>query len=782
MGNLSNHSHFQRLGCVRLALTLLVISVSVWPLLAEESKDSERLTIERIFDSSEFTSKSLESPLWLKDRAAYTVLEKDDRNEEKDDEETKEEDEDNNDRSGRSVVRYDAKSGAREVLVPSRLLIPTGESTPLTIDGYAWSDDESKLLITTNSKRVWRKKTLCDYWVLDVSARELRKLGGGAAPSSMMFAKFSPDGQQVAYVCENNIYVEHLGEGKITQLTDNGSDIIINGTFDWVYEEELGLRDGIRWSPDSSKIAYWQLNTEGVREIYLMNHTDSVYPQLKRIKYPKVGERNSASRVGVVNARGGETLWLDVPGDPRNHYLARMDWAKSSEEIVIQQFNRLQNTNRVMLADAGTGKLRTILTERDDAWVDLHGDIQWIDEGKKFLWLSERDGWQHAYVVSRSGEKVQLVTPGEFDVTGLMAVDEVSKWLYCMASPDNPSQRYLHRVRLDGSDAQRVTPADHSGTHSYQISDDARWAIHSYSSFDTPPVTQLVSLPQHKTIRVLEDNKKLRETLSKIERQPPEFFYADIGQDVSLHAWCMKPAEFDPEKKYPLLVYVYGEPAGQSVLDTWKGKQYLWNLLLAEHGYLVMSFDNRGTPAPRGRAWRKSIYRQVGILASKDQANALSTVLDRRPYVDRERIGIWGWSGGGSMSLNMIFRYPDLYHTAMAVAPVSNQRHYDTIYQERYMGLPADNVEGFREGSPITHAHQLQGNLLIVHGTADDNVHYQGAEALVNELIAKNKQFTMMAYPNRTHSISEGVGTTRHLYELLTRYLREHLAEGPRDR
>ena len=377
---------------------------------------------------------------------------------------------------------------------------------------------------------------------------------------------------------------------------------------------------------------------------------------------------------------------------------------------------------------------------------------------------------------------MRLVTPGEFDVIGISALDEANDWLYYMASPDDPSQRYLYRVRLDGSDLQRVTPTDQSGTHSYQFSDDARWAIHSYSSFDTPPVTQLVRLPEHETVRVLDDNSELLEALAKIDRTPTEFFYVDIDQDVSLHGWCMKPADFDPEKKYPLLIFVYGEPFGSTVNDSWGGRRYLWHQMHTEHGYIVMSIDNRGTASPRGRAWRKSIYRQIGILASKDQAAALRTVLDRREYVDRDRIGIWGWSGGGSMSLNMIFRYPELYHTAMAVAAVPNQRHYDTIYQERYMGLPEDNVKGFREGSPITYAHQLEGNLLIVHGTGDDNVHYQGTEALVNELIAENKRFTMMVYPNRTHSISEGKGTTRHLYELLTRYLYENLPEGSRDR
>jgi len=796
MRNLPYDRRSLRLALARLTSALVIIATSVCPLAADEPEEDKPLTVERIFDSREFRSESLGPLRWLKDQAAYAVLErseKDDKDEKDSDEEKKNEnkddgknddkDDDASDRSGRlGIVRYDAKSGDRKVLVPLRLLIPSGESLPLSIDSYSFSDDKSKLLIFTNSKRVWRQRTRGDYWVLDISGRELRKLGGDAAPSTMMFAKFSPDGRHVAYVREKNIYVEHLSDRRITQLTDDGSDIIINGTFDWVYEEELGLRDGIRWSPDSRRVAYWQLNTKGVREIYLINHTDSVYPRLKPIKYPKVGERNSASRVGVVNARGGKTLWLDVPGDPRNHYIARMDWAENTKEIEIQQLNRLQNTNLVMLADAGSGKLRTILTERDDAWVDIYGNLRWIDDGKRFLWLSDRDGWRHVYVVSRSGEEVRLVTPGDFDVTSISAVDEAGGWLYYMASPDNPSQRYLYRVRLDGSDLQRVTPADQSGTHSYRFSDDAHWAIHSYSTFDTPPVTQLVRLPEHKTVRVLADNSELREELSKIKRQPTEFFYTDIGQDVSLHGWLMKPSDFDPEKKYPLLIYVYGEPAGQTVTDSWSARNYLWYLMHTQHGYLVMSIDNRGTASARGREFRKSIYRQIGILSSKDQAAALRTVLDSREYVDRDRIGIWGWSGGGSMSLNMIFRYPELYHTAMSVAAVPNQRHYDTIYQERYMGLPRDNVKGFREGSPITYAHQLKGNLLIVHGTADDNVHYQGFEALVNELIAENKRFTMMAYPNRTHSIREGAGTTRHLYELLTRYLYENLPEGSRDR
>lgn len=404
-----------------------------------------------------------------------------------------------------------------------------------------------------------------------------------------------------------------------------------------------------------------------------------------------------------------------------------------------------------------------------------------MDDGSAFTWLSERDGWRHLYLVSRSGEKITLLTPGQFDVISTLSIDEKGGWAYYIASPDNPAQRYLYRSPLDGSGkVERVTPANQKGMNRYQISTDSKWAFHTYSSFDTPPIIELVSLPEHTTKIVLADNSELRSKLDVLKRTPTEFFRVDIGEGVQLDGWCMKPPDFNPEKKYPLFFFVYGEPAGQTVNDTWGGKRYLWHLMLAQQGYLVMSVDNRGTSAPRGREWRKCIYRQVGILASADQAAATRAIIKRWSYVDPDRIGIWGWSGGGSMSLNAIFRYPDLYHTAMAIAFISNQRFYDTIYQERYMGLPDDNEEGYTNGSPITFAHQLKGNLLIVHGTADDNCHYQSFEVLVNEMIKHNKRFSMMSYPNRTHAINEGENTRRHLYGLLTGYLNENLPAGPR--
>jgi len=746
--------------------------------VAGESGDGSILNLERIFTAGEFDAKKFGPIRWLEDGSGYTTLEDSEAPAQGKSAQSGNESED--DRT-KDIVRYEPESGARDVIVPSRRLIPKGESQPLEIDGYSWSPDGKKLLVFTNTERVWRRNTRGDYWVLHLTNWDLQKIGGEAEPSTLMFAKFSPDGGRVAYVRERNLYVQNLNDLRITQLTDDGSDMIVNGTSDWVYEEEFSLRDGFRWSPNGKSIAYWQFNTEGVRDFHLINYTESLYPKLTTFKYPKVGQKNSACRVGVISSHGGQTRWLRVSDDPRNNYIPRMEWAENSRTIVLQQLNRLQNTNAVMLANVRRNRLRTILTEKDEAWVDVGDNLKWLDDGRRFTWLSERDGWRHVYLISRSGKKMTLLTPGEFDVIDVLGADEAGGWVYYIASPDNPTQRYLYRAPLDGSGSvHRVTPAGQEGTHQYQMSPDSKWAIHTYSSADQPPVIDLVRLPGHTSVCVQEDNSELREKIAALKKRPTEFFRIDIGDGVLLDGWCMKPPDFDPQKQYPLFFYVYGEPAGQTVLDRWGGEKYLWHLMLAQQGYLVVSVDNRGTPAPRGRAWRKCVYRQIGILASTDQAAATRAIIEKWPYVDPDRVGIWGWSGGGSMSLNAIFRYPGLYHTAVAIAFISDQRFYDTIYQERYMGLPDDNKEGFKNGSPITFAHQLKGNLLIVHGTGDDNCHYQSCEALINELVEHNKHFSMMAYPNRSHSIKEGENTKRHLYELLTRYLNENLPPGPK--
>lgn len=751
-------SHFSfRAGFVILLVTLTAAS----SVRADEERDPGLLTLDRIYDSREFELKPF-SARWHGKGLGYTTLE-----------------DSADEQSGHDIVFHDAATGERKILVYAAHLVPDGQSAPLSIDGYSWSATGSLVLIYTNSQRVWRQKTRGDYWILDRSSHELRKLGGDAPPASLMFAKIAPTARQVAYVRDADIYVEDLDSGSVRQITQRASENIINGTFDWVYEEELSLRDGFRWSPDGERIAFWQLDTSGVREVTLVNNTQALYPQLTRIKYPKVGQQNPASRIGVVKLASGDVTWMKVPGDPRNHYLARMEWTANSHELVLKQLNRLQNRNRVMFVDVHTGKATTIFDDEDEAWLDVHDEMMWLSDGRQFTWVSERDGWRHVYLVSRSGNQMRRVTPGDFDVTKLLRVDESRGWLYFLASPDNPTQRYLYRGRLDGSDLERVTPDEQDGTHVYQISPHGQWAIHTFSSFDRPPVTQLVSLPEHKTVRMLSENEALHERVEQLRRQPAEFFRVDIGEAL-LDAWCIKPPKIEPDKKYPLLVFVYGEPAGQTVLDRWSVKNYLWHQLLAQRGYVVMSFDNRGTPAPRGRTWRKSVHRQIGVQAPRDQAAAVRTVLEKRDYLDADRVAVWGWSGGGSMSLNAIFKYPELYQTAIAIAPVPNQRYYDTIYQERYMGLPNENVEGFLQGSPVNFANQLKGNLLLIHGTGDDNCHYQGTEALINELIRHNKRFTLMAYPNRTHAIREGKNTTRHLRDLMTWYLMNNLPPGPR--
>ena len=743
-----------------LAAACFCIALSTTqPLFADTSTNSHLLSVERIFGQGEFGLQGFGPARWLSDGSGYTTLEPAPAP-----------------ASGRDFVRYSPESGRKEVLVSSLKLIPKGESTPLSIADYAWSKDTQRLLVFTNTKRVWRRETRGDYWVYDRTSGALKKLGGRMEPSTLMFATFSPDGQKVAFVQHNNLFVETISDDHLTQLTSDGSKTIINGTSDWVNEEEFDLRQGFQWSPDGQHIAYWQFDVSGVRDMTLVDNTSELYPQTSTYAYPKVGETNSACRIGIVKSTGGRTHWLAMTGDPRNHYLPEMTWFPDSRQLMVQRLNRLQNTNEVIVAEARRAKVHTLFTERDEAWVEAVTDWRWQPDGQHFLWLSERDGWRHLYNVAAADGSSVLLTPGEFDVIHYAGMDKTNGWVYFIASPENPTQRYLYRASLQGgTSVERVSPISQPGSHSYDMSSDAQWAFHTYSSFGTPPVTELVRLPGHEVVRVLVDNTKARARLAELGLSQPEFFRVSLSNGPPLDAWCLKPPGFDPARKYPLFLHVYGEPAGSTVVDAWGGNNYLWHQMLAQEGYVVMSIDNRGTAAPRGHDWRKSIYRQIGIMASADQAEATRNILQDRPYLDPSRVGIWGWSGGGSMSLNAIFRYPELYRTALAIAFISDQHYYDTIYQERYMGLPRDNVDGFKNGSPITFAKQLKGNLLIVYGTGDDNCHYQNCEALINELIRQNKQFSLMSYPNRTHGIHEGANTTRHLFETLTRFLEEKL-------
>ena len=751
----------------------------------DQDQDESKLTLENIFSSKDFKDENFSRPRWWEEGSHYMTLEKledeSDTAAPADEEDESEEDEgkEKDKPAIKEIHWHNAATGESELLVSAAQITPDNSDEPLAISGYTLSDDRRKVLIFTNTRKVWRLHTRGDYWVLDLDEGSLKQLGGEETEeATLMFATFSPDATRVAYVRENNLYVQDLETLTITALTTDGDENVINGTFDWVYEEELKLRNGFRWSPDGEQIAYWQLDQTGVPVVNLVNNTDEFYPRLIPIPYPKTGQQNPSARVGVISAAGGETKWLDVPGDPREHYLADLGWIKQTGELYLQQLNRLQNHLQLMLADPTSGEVTTVFEDRDDAWIDIEQNLRWIAEGKQFLTLSERDGWRHLYLADTDPESPPvLLTPGDYDVTEIEGVDEEAGYVYYSASPDDPLRRFLYRVKLDGSGNARVTPNDMVGTNGYQISKDGKFAIHSLSSFDSPARTRIVSLPDHEVVNTLADNEKLRERFAKIEPVPIEFLRVDIGDGVELDGWCLKPPGFDASKKYPVLFHVYGEPAGAIVRDRWGGRTALWHRMLAQQGNVVIAVDNRGTPQPRGRAWRKSIYLQIGILASADQAAAVRTLLKERPYLDADSVAIWGWSGGGSMSLNAIFRYPELYHTAMSVAPVPDMRLYDTIYQERYMGLPDDNEEGYHDGSPIHYAENLEGNLLLIHGTGDDNCHYQGTELLINKLIKHNKPFTMFAYPNRSHSISEGKNTSLHLFSLMTDYLKKAQTE-----
>jgi dipeptidyl-peptidase-4 len=672
------------------------------------------------------------------------------------------------------IVRYDAATGRREVLMTAEQLTPPQLGKPLPFSENTSATDGNHMLFATNGRPTMIRKTAYDYWVLDKTDNSWHKLGGNAT-AGLLYAKLSPDGTRAAYVRENNLYVEDIRSGAIKQLTSDGSPNIINGTSDWVYEEELSLRDAFQWSPDGQRIAYFQFDQSGVPEFALINYTATLYPVITTYPYPKAGQTNSAVRIGVVSAAGGPTRWIKTPGDPRNTYIARMDWAANSREVILQHLNRLQNTNNLLLANADTGDVRQMFRDQDEAWVDYNREFIWLEKGKRLLFTSERDGWRHAYAVSRDGE-ARLITTGAFDLVSISAVDEAGGWLYYIASPENATQRYLYRSRIDGSGkSERMTPANAPGTHTYNISPDCRWAFHSYSKFDSPGVSELIRLPEHQTVRVFQDNADLKAKVAPMLAGRTEMFQVDIGEGVKIDGWLIRPGKFDPSKKYPIIVYVYGEPASTTVNDSWGGTTRILYTALADDGYLIASFDNRGTPAPKGHAWRKVIYGSVGVLASKEQAAALRALAASHSYVDLTRVGVFGWSGGGSMTLNLMFRSPELYKVGVAGAPVPDQTLYDSIYQERYMGLPQENPEGYRSGSPIAFAQGLEGKLLIIHGTGDDNVHFQGTQRMINKLIDLNKQFSFMEYPNRRHGIS-GI----HLDTLRYGFLEQHLPAGGR--
>lgn len=751
--------------------------------------DPARLTVERIFASGELRAAGAPGVQWMRDGRAYVML-----------------------RPGAGgaadLVRVDAATGATTVLVPGSALVDEG-GRRIAVEGFALSPDERKALLFHNSVRVWRTNTRGAYHVVDFATRRVtpiatvttpgkpaaadtvagqalgqhttgvpsfigRGLASGAVDANLqMFAKFSPDSRQVAYVRGNNLWVTDLATGRATRLTSDGSDDVINGTTDWVYEEELGLRDAFRWSPDSRRIAYWRFDQSAVPAVPIVNQTAEQYPQVSVLRYPKAGAPNSRVRVGVVDAGGGATRWL-AAGPDTGQYVARMEWL-GPDSLAVQRMPRAQDQLDVLVLSAATGQGRTLLTDRDSAYVDVEGEaVTWLPGERHLLLRSDRSGWRAFYLYDRAGRLVRQVTPNGADYLELSGVDASGQVAYFAAAAPTPVERNVFRCSLApgaaGAPCTRVTAEP--GTHAVEVAPGARYAVDTYSRLGQAPRVTLYAMPSMRATRVLADNAATAARLAALDVVRPELLQVPMPDGTVLDAYRITPARFDSTRRYPVLMHVYGGPAAPQVVDAWGGTRYLWHQLMAQQGYVVLVVDNRGA-AWRGRAFRKGTQLALGVRESQDQIDAARWAA-AQPWADPRRIGLWGWSYGGYMTALTLARGGSVFKAGIAVAPVVDWRFYDSIYTERYMRTPADNASGYRASAVRTYAPGMTARLLLVHGTGDDNVHPQNAFVLAETLEQLDKPFTMLLYPNKTHSIS-GDRTQVHLFGSLTQFLRDYL-------
>ena len=605
-----------------------------------------------------------------------------------------------------------------------KIILSSTQINNIEIESFSFSQSKNKILLFTKSVKVWRYNTRGDYWVYDFNKNQVQKLGREMSSSSLMFAKFSPDENFVGYVSKEksesgirnsstsvNIYLENLENREIKKLTSsNGTKKLINGTFDWVYEEEFGCRDGFIFSEDGSRIAFWQIDANQVRDFYMINNTDSIYSYTIPVEYPKVGEDLTPARIGVINLIDEKITWMKVPGEQNKFYLPRMTWMPGRNDLMIQQLNRKQNHSKIYIANSNNGETELLMEEKDDAWVDLRSSWpyqvqagwKFINEGKEFLYTTEKDGWSHIYRFNINSKSEYLVTKGDYDVVKPLAYDERNEIVYFIASPENPTERYLYKTSAKGNGSLiRVTPNVLEGSHNYQISTKAKYAFHSFSNYFTRPMQAIITLPNHKFIN--DDQNMIKKfDASKKEDHPLEFFQITTVDDVTMEGWIVKPKNLNKNKKYPVLFYFYSEPAGQTGVNRYgAGNNGLYDGSLGDDGYVYVTFDGRGTPSPKGRAWRKAIYRNIGRINVRDMAMGAKAVFEKYDFIDTSRVAVHGWSGGGTATLNCLFQYPEIFHTGIAVAAVANQLTYDNIYQERYMGDPKESYQDYVDGSPI---------------------------------------------------------------------------------
>lgn len=581
----------------------------------------------------------------------------------------------------------------------------------------------------------------------------------------------SADGSRKIEYRNGDLFVRNLTVGEEIQLTERPAG------------RDVSYRQA-QWSFDGSYIAFIEADQTKVRKRSMLVPSDPSYPGIREQKFARVGEHIGSLRVGIVDREGSDLKWLPIETPSEGYYLGMVDWVENSNELLVERLSRGRDKREFFLASSD-GKLKRIFSESDPAWVvasqGKNSGLVWIRDGKEFIVISEKDGWRHAYLYSRQGKEIALLTPGDYDIIEGSAVDEGDGWYYFYASPQNATEKYLYRVPLEGGGLlERITPPDQAGTHSYDFSNNRKYAFHTHSTFDRPPTVELVELPTHRVIKTLESNTRLQQKAATVISRPTEFLQLDIGNDITMDAWMIKPRQFDDTKKYPIFIYVYGEPHAQTVLNEWGAGQSHFLRVVADLGYIVVSIDNRGTPAPKGAAWRRSVFGSLGPISTDDQVKGLRELGRTMPFVDMSRVGIWGWSGGGSNTLNALFRKPSDYHVGIAVVPKPQPHLYNAWFQEIYMGTRESNEAGYQQSAPINFAEGLKGKLLIVTGSGETNTHIQIIEGLVDRLIGLGKKFDYMVYPNRNHGLSEGAGTLVHVRMLIARYLLENLPPGPR--
>nr|WP_310589538.1 S9 family peptidase [Flectobacillus longus] len=705
----------------------------------------KNVSLDEVWTKFAFSQKQVRSINWMKDGSFYSALE-----------------------NGR-IVKHQVTDGAAVETLFDEGVSVENLGQKITIADYTLSSNEQKILIETDPEQIYRRSSRAENFVYDIKTKKLAKLSSGGKQS---FATFSPDGTKIAFVRQNNLFMVDLNTMSERQITTDGKwNNIINGMCDWVYEEEFSFAKAFFWSPDSRKIAFYTFDESKVPE-YNMQMWGKLYPTDYRYKYPKAGEPNSTVSISVYNLVETKTVKMDL-GKETDLYIPRIRWTINPNVLSISRLNRYQNKMELIHADVFTGKTTTILIEESRTYVDVENfgdDLTYLADGKSFIMSSEKGGYKHLYQYDMSGREVRQITNGKWEVDNFYGIDESSNTLYFTSTEIASIERHLYSISLDGKVKKKLSID--RGVNSANFSPDFKYFILNNTASNSPLKVSLYRSANAQLVKVLEDNADLRARLTGYNISPKEFTVIKTAEGVELNSWIIKPVNFDPNKKYPLLMFVYGGPGSQQVLNQYDGANFFWYQILAQKGYIIACVDNRGTGG-RGSEFKKCTYLNLGKLEVHDQIEA-AKYFGRLPFIDATRIGIQGWSYGGFMASNCLFQGADVFKAAIAVAPVTNWRYYDTVYTERFLRTPQENPSGYDDNSPVTHAKNLKGNFLLVHGTGDDNVHFQNAVALEDALIKNNKQFQSFYYPNKNHGIAGG-NTRLHLYTMMTSFLEKNL-------